>query len=83
MDNPHHEGTSTSADILEGYTVLEVKGLKYLVPDFAVSDVRMKLDAEARCKQLGADTNSDQVCDLSTIDSLDLADLILPATRTC
>jgi hypothetical protein len=60
MDNPHHEGTS--ADILEGYTVLEVKGHKFLVPDFAVSSVRMKLDAEARRKQLGADSNSDQVC---------------------
>jgi hypothetical protein len=59
MDKPHHK--KTSADILEGYTVLEVKGHKFLVPDFAVSDVRMKLDAEARHKQLGANTNSEQV----------------------
>jgi len=52
---------SSSVNVPEGYTVLEDNGRNYLVPDFAVRDLKIKLDAEARRKDLGADNNTNKV----------------------
>ena len=52
---------SSSVNVPEGYSVLEVIGDKYLVPDFAVRDLKMKLDAEAKRKAFSADTNTNKV----------------------
>lgn len=52
---------SSSVTVPEGYTALEVNGQNYLVPDFAVRDLQMKHDAEAKRKEFGADTNTNKV----------------------
>jgi hypothetical protein len=61
---PAHSSTkmpSSSVNVLEGYTVLEDNGQQYLVPDFAVQDLKIKLDAEAKHKELSADNNTNKV----------------------
>jgi len=50
-----------SVNVPAGYTVLEVNGQEFLVPDFAVRDLKSKLDAEAKRKEFGADTNTNKV----------------------
>ena len=52
---------SSSLNVPEGYTVLENNGQKFLVPDFAVRHLKMKLDAEVKRKDLGADNNTNKV----------------------
>jgi len=52
---------SSPVNVPEGYTVLEVNSQKYLVPEFAIRDLKMKLDAEAKHKEFGADTNTNKV----------------------
>ena len=62
--SPAHSSTkmlSSSVNVLEGYTVHEDNGQKYLVPDFAIRDLKVKLDAEAKRKKLGADNNTNKV----------------------
>ena len=51
-----------SAGVLDGYTVIEAKGERFLVPDFAVAAVRVKLEADAKRKELGAEGLATQVC---------------------
>jgi len=53
--------SSSSVNVPEGYTVVEENNQKYLVPDFAVRDLLVKLDAEAKRKKLGADNNTNKV----------------------
>ena len=53
--------SSSSVNVPAGYTVLEVNGQEFLVPDFAVRDLKSKLDAEAKRKEFGADTNTNKV----------------------
>jgi hypothetical protein len=62
MNYTNDQDASCSADVLEGYTVIEAKGQRFLVPDFAVHDLRVKLETEAKRKELGADTNTNSVC---------------------
>jgi hypothetical protein len=48
--------------VLDGYKEFEVDGHKFLVPDFAVEEVKMRLAADTTRKLMGADQMTDKVC---------------------
>ena len=53
---------SSPPNVLQGFTVIEVKGERFLVPDFAVSDVKIHINARDKRKILGAEVNTKTVC---------------------
>jgi hypothetical protein len=48
--------------VLDGYREIEVDGRSFLVPDFAVDEVKMRLAADTKRKLMGADEMTDKVC---------------------
>lgn len=47
--------------VLDGYTTLLVDGQKFLVPDFAVDEVKMRLAGDIKRKVMGAENMTEKV----------------------
>ena len=47
--------------ILEGYKVVELNGDRFLVPDYAVDDVKVKMAAKDKFLEMGGTRISDKV----------------------
>jgi len=61
LRSPIYYLTNMSASFLEGYTVVVHNGQDFLVPDFAVDDVRFKLAAKETRQEMGADNLAEEV----------------------
>ena len=51
----------SAMSILEGYTVVELNGDRFLVPDYAVDDVKVKMAAKDKFLEMGGTRISDKV----------------------
>jgi len=73
----HCLSTIMSTSVLEGYTVVVHKGQNFLVPDFAVDDLRFKLSADVKRREMGADNMAQEVCWFGIFVSLSLATFLI------
>ena len=51
----------SAMSILEGYKVVELNGDRFLVPDYAVDDVKVQMDAKNKFLEMGGTRISDKV----------------------
>jgi hypothetical protein len=62
LDQPRITKHRMSTKALEGYSVVDIDGQRFLVPDFAVDEVVARLSAEVKRKEMGADDMIQDVC---------------------